>query len=164
MAAGGPGDEKNTGELAMNYGEHQRKLDVMSFDLAIKCGADYDASSDKLLMGPQARHDYVRQLLSDGKVTCGRCGEELSYDRFYRCTCNANRKVKNQQTGGIIRDSKKLLEHLIALEELKLLLESQRLDYLKLGFDVEAATERCKQEIKRIEKELFPEELHATDT
>jgi hypothetical protein len=67
-----------------------RKLDAKSLDLAMKCGAVYDVDADKLLMGPQARHDYVRELLADCKVTCGRCSKELSYDRFYRCSCMAN--------------------------------------------------------------------------
>jgi hypothetical protein len=67
-----------------------RKLDAKSLDLAMKCGAIYDAEADKLLMGPQARHDYVRELLADCKVTCGRCWKELSYDGFYRCSCVPN--------------------------------------------------------------------------
>ena len=31
--------------------------------------------------------DETTALLADCKVTCGKCGKELSYDKFYRCSC-----------------------------------------------------------------------------
>ena len=68
----------------------------------MKCGAVYNVDADKLLMGPQARHDYVRELLADCNVTCGRCGKELSYDRFYRCSCVANNAISGSPNNQIV--------------------------------------------------------------
>jgi hypothetical protein len=67
-------------------------LDKKSFELALRCGAFYSLDDDAVIMGPQDRHRYVKALLADCVVTCGRCGKVLCYDEFYRCGCSRRSK------------------------------------------------------------------------